>query len=181
MNSQILSYIIIIILVVFAVVCWCYIIKKIFFSKNEAPYISTFNRHIELMKQLDIKDGSNLVDLWCGDGKALRFFVTNFKIKKADWYDINRYAIFKGKLINKKEKIKNINLYLWDLTSCNIKNYDYIYLYLRDTQLEIIEDWVRQDKKSTSIIISNSFQFKKHKPFKTIKNKQGIDTIFLYK
>jgi hypothetical protein len=44
-----------------------------------------------------------------------------------------------------------------------------------------MEDWIREDKRADTIIISNSFQFAKHEPFKVYKNDKGIDTIFLYK
>ena len=42
---------------------FCFMLKSIFFSPKRAPYISTFDRHLDLMKQLNIKPKTNLVDL----------------------------------------------------------------------------------------------------------------------
>ena len=107
--------------------------------------------------------------------------MTNFKLNEADGYDINRFAIYKWKLINKRQKHSNITLNRSDFSRADLKKYDYIYVYLRDTQLVDIEDWIWKEKKDWAIVISNTFQFKDHKPYKTIKNKQWRDTIFLYK
>ena len=122
-----------------------------------------------------------MVDLWCGDGKALRFFSKEHHIKLWEWYDINRYAIFKGKLLNKHQNITNVNLYRKDLFKVDLKKYDYIYIYLWESQLAVMEDWLWEEKNKSTVIISNTFQFKKHKPFKVYKNEKGINTIFLYK
>lgn len=181
MISEIIAIIIAVVVIIWAIVFFVYMIKSIFFSPKRAPYISTFDRHLELMKQLDIKPKTNLVDLWCWNGKALRFFMKNFKLNEADGYDINRFAIYKWKLINKRQKHTNITLNRSDFSRADLKKYDYIYVYLRDTQLEDIEEWIWKEKKIWTIVISNTFQFKNHKPYKIIKNKQGRDTIFLYK
>ncbi|MBR6908637.1 hypothetical protein IKN40_09540 [bacterium] len=71
----------------------------------------------------------------------------NFKLNEADGYDINRFAIYKGKWINKRQKHANITLNRSDFSRADLKKYDYIYVYLRDTQLEDIEDWIWKDKK----------------------------------
>ena len=164
-----------------AIYYFCNAIRLLFSTTKKAPYIPSFDRQLELMTNLNIKKGSTLVDLWCGDWKALRFFSKNYDIKSADWFDINLYAIFRWKHLNKRQWISNVHLYKKNLFDVDLEKYDYIYLYLWWTQLAVMEDWIRENKKNNSIIISNSFQFKKHKPFKTIKNERDYDTIFLYK
>jgi len=133
------------------------------------------------MEQLQIKKGSTMIDLWCWDGKVLRFFSKNFWIKSGDGLDINWFAIIKWKIFNKYYKIDNVHLYKKNFFGADLKKYDYIYLYLRDTQLECMEDWIRKEKNKDCIIISNTFKFKKHKPFKVYKNDKNYDTILLYK
>lgn len=155
--------------------------RLLFSTTRKAPYIPSFNRQLELMKQLKLKEDSVMVDLGCGDWKALRFFSKEHKIKLLDWYDINVYAIFRWKLLNKHQRITNVNLYRKDLFDVNLKKYDYIYVYLRSTQLAVMEDWIRKEKKKDAIIISNSFTFRNHKPYKVYKNEKWVDTVFLYK
>lgn len=181
-NAAIIFLIIFLIIAIIATIyCFIYVINVSLSKSKKAPYIPTFDRHLTIMKKLNIKPNSTMVDLWCGDGKALRFFSTEHHIKLWEWYDINPYAILKGKWLNKRRKITNINLYKKNFFDIDLKKYDYIYLYLRDSQLAIMEDWIFSDKKKETIIISNSFQFKDHKPFKVYTNDRWFETIFLYK
>ena len=175
------SFIFLFILVVIAVYYFFNVLRLLFSTTKKAPYIPSFDRQLELMKQLKLKKNSTIVDLWCGDWKVLRFFSQEHGVKSADWFDINYYAIFKWKILNKRHNITNVNLYRKDLFKVDLKKYDYIYVYLWATQLVIMEDWLWKDKNKDTVIISNSFQFKKHKPFKVYKNDKWVDTIFLYK
>lgn len=179
--TLILTWILLILIVIIAIHYFFNAIRLLFSTTKKAPYIPSFDRQLELMKQLKIKTNSKMVDLGCGDGKTLRFFSKIHDIKLWEWFDINPYAILKWKIINKYQRIKNVNLYKKNLFDADLKKYDYIYVYLRETQLETIEDRIRKEKNKNTIIISNTFQFKNHKPFEVYKNNKWIDTIFLYK
>jgi ubiquinone/menaquinone biosynthesis C-methylase UbiE len=132
------------------------------------------------MKNLKIKKWSKILDLWCGDGKALRFFYKNFDINNCTGYDINPYAILIWKALNKLSWYKKINLHKKNFLNISLKWYDYIYVYLRPSQLAKIEDRLRKNKDKNTIVISNSFQFTKHKEFDYIKNTKNKKSIFLY-
>lgn len=164
-----------------AIYYFCNAIRLLFSTTKKAPYVPTFDRQLTIMNNLKIKRNATMVDLGCWDGKALRFFSKQHHLKSADWFDINPYAIIKWKILNKHYKITNVHLYKKNLFDVDIKKYDYIYLYLWASQMAIMEDWIRKDKNKDTIIISNSFTFKKHKPFKVYKNDKWIDTIYLYK
>lgn len=133
------------------------------------------------MKKLKIKKDATMVDLGCGDGKALRFFSKEHHLKSADGFDINPYTIIKWKILNKHYKITNVYLYKKNLFDVDLKKYDYIYLYLWESQLATMEAWIRETKKADAIIISNTFKFAKHKSFEVYKNEKWVDTIRLYK
>ncbi len=126
------------------------------------------------MKKLELQKWKKIVDLWCGDGKALRFFEKEFWLKWV-WYDINHFAITYGKILNKLLK-SNIKLYRQNFIWIDLQKFDYIYVYLFPEFMEKIEDWIFEDKKKDTIIISNSFKFKKHKQFKIVWEK-----IYLYR
>ncbi len=158
-----------------------YTTKSLIFPQKSAPYVWSFKRHLDIMKQLDIKKWTTMLDLWCWDGKALRFFQKNFDIKKWTWYDINPYAIIRWKILNKIYWYKNIQIHKSDFLKANLKWYDYIYTYLRTSQLIKIEARIRKNKDKNTIIISNSFEYSKHKPFKILKDKKWKPAIFLYK
>ncbi len=168
-------YLLLLILFLLIFLVWFYyvsFIKALFITK--VPYVWSFNRQLKIIKQLDLTEWKKIVDLWCGDGKALRFFEKQFWLKWV-WYDINGFAILYGKLINKIKKsdiiLKKEN-FIWK----NLKEFDYIYIYLFPEFMEKIEGWIFESKKRDTIIISNSFVFKKHEPFKIVWKK-----IYLYR
>ena len=152
------------------------------FKKDKsAMYVPSFNRHIRLMKNnLKLVRWKKLVDLWCGDGKAMRFFFETFGLQ-CDGYELQRFPYLYGKLINFVLWYKKLKLYKQDFSQANLKRYDYIYVYLLPIQMAAIEPRIFKNMNPTSTIISNSFQFALHKPYKVIKDKKGKPSIFLYK
>jgi len=151
------------------------------FRKDKtAMYVPSFDRHIRLMKQLKLTRGKKLVDLWCGDGKAMRFFAQQFGLQ-CNGYELLSFPYHYGKLLNLLLWYPQIHLYKQNFLQADIHGYDYIYVYLLPEQMAAIEDWIFSHIKKDAIIISNSFQFAVHKPYKNIKNTKGKPSIFLYK
>jgi len=168
-------YILLLILFLLIFLVWFYyvsFIKALFITK--VPYVWSFNRQLEIIKQLNLTKWKKIIDLWCGDGKALRFFEKQFWLKWI-WYDINTFAILYGKIINKIKK-SNVILKKENFIDKDLQWYDYIYIYLFPEFMEKIEEWIFKAKWKDTIIISNSFIFKKNKPFKIIWKK-----IYLYR
>jgi hypothetical protein len=63
---------------------FCNAYRLLFSKTKKAPYVPTFDRHLVVMKKLKIKKNATMVDLGCGDGKALRFFSKEHHLKSAD-------------------------------------------------------------------------------------------------
>ena len=147
-------------------------LKALFLTK--VPYVWTFNWQLDLLKKLNLKKWKIIFDLWCGDWKALRFFARQFWLKWK-WYDLNLFAILWGKIINKFYWY-DIQLVRQNFYNVDIKEADYLYLYLFPNIMEDVEKWVFKHKRKDSIVIVNSFPFPNKKPFKIIWWK-----IYLYK
>ena len=152
------------------------------FRKNTlAMYVPSFNRHIKLMKNhLKLARWERLVDLWCGDGKAMRFFAREFWLQ-CDGYELQRFPYHYGKLINHLLWYPQLHLYKKNFLQADITRYDYIYVYLLPKQMAQIESWMFKHLAPHTIIISNSFQFAIHKPFEVIKDRNDKPSIFLYR
>jgi len=168
-------YVLIFIILLIIFLVWFYFIDlfiSLIYSK--VPYVWTFNEQLEMLKKLSLQKWKSIIDLWCWDGKALRFFEKQFWLKWI-WYDINLYAILYGKILNKIHK-SNIKIINGDFLKQDISVYDYIYVYLLPEFLGKIEDWIFTHKKKDTIIISTAFTFKNHKSFQIINWK-----IYLYK
>ena len=110
----------------------------------------------------------------------MRFFEKNFDLASIDGYEINRLAVVWGKVLNFFLHSK-IHILAKNFSHAEIKNYDYIYVYLLPDQLADIEDRLFIQLTTDAIVIANSFQFSDHKPFKIINDQKGRKTIFLYK
>lgn len=148
---------------------------------RKAPYVPSFNSHLKLIKDhLTLTSWAKLLDLGCGDGKAMRFFYKEFGLL-CEGYDLNPFVILYGKLINRRKGIRNIKFVVSNFKKAQLHKYDYLYMYLFPNQMAAIEDWVFSNIKDDAIIIANSFKFLKHKPFDTIRNKKGQEIIRLYK
>ena len=152
------------------------------FKKNKsAMYVSSFARHIRLMKDhLKLLPWKRLVDLWCGDGKAMRFFAKEFALQ-CDGYELQRVPYYYGKTLNSLLWYSKLTLYKQDFSQASLGRYDYIYLYLLPQQMADIEPRIFENIKIGALVISNSFQFVLHKPYKVIENSKGKASIFLYK
>lgn len=181
MLKIILAIIIATIVLLFAASFLIFTFKSIFQPRKRAPYVWTFKRHFKILKQLAIPKWTTILDLWCWDGKALRFFYNTYQLEKWIWYDINIYAIIRWKIINIIKWQNNISLSYKNFLEINLKWYKYIYIYLWTKQLTDIEDRIWKNKDKDTIIISNSFQFSKHKNYKILKNRKWKNAIFLYK
>ena len=151
------------------------------FSKGEnAVYVGSFARDLRLMREhLHLARGKRLLDLGCGDGKALRFFAREYGMMGSG-YDINSFAIMYGKFINLLRWYK-LTLHRADFFQADLAHVDYIYLYLFPGQMLAIEDWVFSHISNDTIVIANTFQFKKHVPFEIIKDHRGKERIRLYR
>jgi len=136
-----------------------------------------------MKEKLKLKPADSLVDLGCGDWKMLRFFAKHYSIKKLDGYEIHGLAIVWWKFLQLFNPNRRKIRIIWKgFEHANLSKYDYIFTYLLTTHLAEIEDRVFSSMKKDAIIISNTFRFKKHKPFKIIEDsKISSWKIYLYK
>ena len=178
--QQLLVLLLLFLVVVFVLWMFYNLFATFFRKDTTAMYVPSFNRHICLMKQLTLVSGKSLVDLWCGDGKAMRFFWKTFGVH-CDGYEIQHFPYIYGKILNKIFGYPNLKLLKKNFLLADIHSYDYVYVYLLPEQMAQIESRIFKNMKSDAIIISNSFQFVEHIPYDSIKNKKGKASIFLYK
>lgn len=130
LNIILLIFFLVIILwfIVFAIIL---LLGPIITGFKKAPYVPSFNYHLNIMKKyLKLKSWAKIVDLWCGDGKALRFFNQKFGLKWA-WYDLNPFVIYYGRLLNRLWWCKTITLVRSDLKKHISKNM-LMYIFIFD-------------------------------------------------
>lgn len=181
MIKILLCYLILIIFMAISISMIIVMISPIITGYKKAPYVPSFNYHLRLMKQhLTLRKWAKLVDLWCGDGKALRFFGKEFGVI-GEGYEINPFVARFGRLLNRRTGTKNIKIIRSNFQKAKLEKYDYVYMYLFPNQLIKIEDWIFENIRHDTILISNSFKFIKHEPYDSIRNEKGKEIIRLYK
>ena len=111
----------------------------------------------------------------------MRFFRKNFDLGQIDGFEINYFAVMWSKILHAFIKPQKLKIYKKDFKHAELSSYDYIYVYLLPDQLAGIEKWLFDGISEDCIVIANSFQFAKKKPFKTYDNLKGKKSIFLYR
>lgn len=134
-----------------------------------------------MQDSLWLQPWKTLLDLWCGDGKALRHIVKHYKLISWTGYEISRHARLLGRFLNRKQWAKNITLLHQSLYDADVEKYDYIYCYLMPFVMQKMENRLQEKIGDDTIIIVNSFKFPNREPFKVIKWDNGKDKIFLYR
>lgn len=179
--KQILLSLILLLIIFFALRVIYGLLVFMFKKDKSAMYVPSFNRHIKLMKNhLKLVRWKRLVDLWCGDGKAMRFFAGHFGLQ-CDGYELQNFPYLYGRLCNYLLWYTNLKMYKQNFSQADLSRYDYIYVYLLPVQMAEIESRIFKQMNPTAIIISNSFQFAVHQPYEVIKDVKWKPSIFLYK
>ncbi len=121
---------------------------------------------IDSMELAGAKKGDLVIDLGCGSARTLITAVQKFGVKGVG-VDRSLYCYLRS-LMNVwlSGNRKNIKIILGDFKKAeeDLKKADIVYLYLLNTTLKQIEDWIFQSIGDKTKIISLAFYFEKHKP-----------------
>lgn len=176
----------ILLLLLIVAIVWC--VVWVFFSFFScrfrkdigSMYFPSFSKDMDLMlRHLSLQSGKTLIDLWCGDGKIMRFFATHFGLC-CDGIELQTFPYWYGKFLTALGGYTHIHFFRRNFLEVDISGYDYIYLYLLPQQMAEIESWIFDHMWPHALVIVNSFPFVHHLPCDTIVDAHGIPSIFLY-
>ena len=150
--------------------------------RKKAPYVDSYWSHRRLLLQYREKlRGESILDMWCGDGAILRLFIKELRYKKGVGYDIRRFPIWLGSIVNKIFLYKDITLYQQDFHNADLWDYDMIYLFLWSDVIIKLEKRIHESIRPGTIVITNTFHFADREPFDVIRNQKGKVVFQLYK
>lgn len=161
----------IIILIVLVLVSF-WLVCLIYAQALGAPTVySNSEAIIDAFKLANLKPKELVVDLGCGNGKSLIIAAKKFGAKGVG---VERspycFLIAKMKVFLAGEN-KNIKIIFGDFKKAEsyIKKADVVYLYLLNSVLKNIEDWLFSNIKNNARVVSLAFQFPEHKPKQIIE------------
>lgn len=150
--------------------------------RKEAPYVWSYFSHLRLLKKNNHKIlGKSMIDMGCGDGWMLRFFTRNFGIARAEWYDIRRFPVWLGRVINYLWKYNHIRIYNEDFSHANLHKYDIVYLFLWQSTVNNLESRIRENIGENTVVFTNTFHFPNRQPYDVIQNSKGENIFQLYR
>ncbi len=125
---------------------------------------------IDCFKLVKLKKGELVVDLGCGSGKSLIIASEKFNAKGVG-VEISPYAYLLARTKKIFRRQKNYDIIFGDFKKAEpyLKKADVVYLYLLNSVLENIEDWLFKTISKDCRVVSLAFVFKKHKAKRTIE------------
>lgn len=146
------------------------------------PFIATRRKAIKtIIKELELREGSVLYDLGCGDGLILGKAINNTPGAKGVGIEKGIVPFLLAKFKTRKLPIKILcgDIFLSDLSEAT-----HIYCYLHFSVMDKLEKKIRNECKKGIRIVVNDYPFKTLRPQKSIPmQKDGSplsSTIYVY-
>lgn len=123
---------------------------------------------LEACKLAGLKKGQTLIDLGCGDGRSLIIAAREFGAKGIG-IERSPYCFLKSKFNVFLSGQSNIKILFGDIQKYekDLKKADVIYVYLLNSVLAKIEDWLFSSIGANTKIVSLAFSFPNFRPSKT--------------
>lgn len=138
---------------------------------------------ISACKLAGLRKEQTIIDLGCGDGRSLIIASRQFGAKGIG-IERSPYCYLKSKFNVFISGQKNIKILFGDIQkfSREVKEADIVYVYLLNSVLEKIENWLFSSIRQDAKIVSLAFKFSNHKPNKIekVKNLGRMTELKLY-
>lgn len=138
------------------------------FAGSDAPFVATKMQLIkEVLITSGLTKGKNFYELGSGDGRvvleAAKLGATSYGVEQS-WLRV-WYSRIKAKNL----KLKNAHFYHGDIFQREYFPADVIYIYLLQKAVDKLEPKLQKELKKGTIVITQTYHFKKWKPLKQIE------------
>ncbi len=137
-----------------------------------SPYVPTNKKEFKaIFEQINFKKGDKLYDLGCGDGRTLRFAVKKYGVTGVG-FDVNTFLIWRSRFLAFIQKIKNIDFEIRNILDVDLKEADYIYIFLMPKLIQKLLPLFNSSLRKNTIVISHGFKIDgwEKKLFKTLNH-----------
>jgi len=144
------------------------------------PYVPLARKKLVfLTENVKFDPAEYLVDLGCGNGRVLRFLEKRQGLTRLDGYEVNWWAFFQGRILNRFNRAKN-KIYFKNFHQIDLARYDVVYCYLLESGLRRLRDKFDRELKPGARIVSSDFPIRDwREPAQTFEDKK-VGKIFIY-
>jgi SAM-dependent methyltransferase len=169
----------VIVLIVLLIIGVAIAAHLLFWSRNDAPYVSTPKSVIEqIIYALDPEIGGTIIELGCGDGRLLEAIPKSNRAELIG-VDNNPVVVAAAKLRVRK----SARIVFGDILKTDLSHATRVYCYLSDKMMAELEPRFQQQLKPGSRVVSLQFRLPNTKPKKVLKLKDGrawAATLYVY-
>jgi len=128
----------------------------------------------------ELKAGDVFYDLGSGDGRVLRT-ASEFNVKIAKGYEIAHWPYLMSVYLNRKKKMKNVEIKHGNSFNADLSDADFIYLYLFPPLVDKLAGKIEKEARAGAKILCPAFSVdtNKHPRFK-LKKEAKFDTMATY-
>lgn len=173
---------IILILILFLLLIIIYVFFLIFSSFMGSPYVPTRNEEIDvILKVARLKKGKIFIELGCGDGRVVRTAVAKYGVIGIG-IDINPTVLLQARFWSQMQKLKNIVFKRQNIFTVDLKNANYLYLFLFPPIIKKLKAKMEKELKKGTIVISHGFKIEgwEEKLIKTIPHSPFPTYFYLF-
>lgn len=139
------------------------------FAGSDAPYVPTKMASIrKVLKTAGVKKGKKFYELGSGDGRVV-FAAAGLKADavgiEQSWLRV-LYSRYKAAKLASHIGSGNVDFYHGDIFKKSYENADIVYIYLLHKGVQKLESKLRQELKTGSVVITQTYHFKNWRPFK---------------
>jgi hypothetical protein len=147
------------------------------------PFVPLTGKQLRnITEHVRIPSDARVADLGSGDGRVLRLFERNYSIVSPAGYEINLWACWKSKVIN-KFKGSTAKIYYKNFFKEDLSGYNVVFCYLFPNCMNKLKDKFENELSPGSKVISYAFEIKDWKEPEVIycdKNNHNVSRIFIY-
>jgi len=165
------------IMLILAVLLLC---LAIYHLKLGVPFVVSKDKLMEIIiTEEPPADGKTFYDLGSGDGWVLFYLAKKYPKIQFIGYELNPVLYIFARLFRRRP---NLKFYRKNFFQVNLKDADYLYLYLYPELMEKLFPKLKNELKPGAVIFSNSFTFGDQiNPEKVFSSDRPLETLYIYR
>lgn len=174
-----LVLILILLIILMAFLAFLLISLAFYWLKLGVPFAVSRTDLIEkLIKEVSLEEGKVFYDLGSGDGNFLYYLAKKHPKVRFVGYELNFALYLFSRFFC---RINNLSFYRRNFFNINLRNADYLYLFLFPEVMNRLLPKLKKELKTGAVVIANSFHFDGLKSDKIFPSEKRLGTLYLYK